>query len=531
MSIPAAQYLRMSTEHQKYSLQNQEDAIRDYATAKGFQVVATYEDAARSGLRFKNRVGLQTLLKDVLTAPGRFHAVLVYDVSRWGRFQDTDEAAHYEFLCRRAAVPVHYVAEPFANNGEMADSILKALRRSMAAEYSRELGVRSFAGQKRLAGMGYRVGGQAGLGYRRVLLSEGQAPRILKSGEYKALTTDRVKLVLGPQDEVAFVRSLFKMALKKRIMDVTRFANEPQNLRFHDNGKLWAPEKLYRMLSNPKYCGSLVWHRTTQSIGRGHRHVNRSDWVVVPKAFPAIIDQQTFDEVQVEHRKRKRMPDDELLRRLKKLYLRKGRLSITLIESDASVLSKSVFIQRYGSILKAYELVGYKPSKRAITASLNMGRARRYRESLIRTIEEMHPAEIKPIKLPYTQWEGVMVNGTVVRLLFAHKYATRHGMERWELLPFRCQRTHITLLCLLGNDGHKVQEFILMPEIKFVSEYQIKGLDDPWLKNGVKLDSLTNFCDEVKKMALKKVEGEWSLEFPPTYTLRRPRHPSLKGEG
>jgi hypothetical protein len=30
-----------------------------------------------------------------------FDVILVYDVSRWGRFQDADESAYYEYLCKR----------------------------------------------------------------------------------------------------------------------------------------------------------------------------------------------------------------------------------------------------------------------------------------------------------------------------------------------------------------------------------------------------------------------------------------------
>lgn len=158
--IPAAQYLRMSTEHQQYSIRNQADAIQEYARGHGFAVVRTYEDSGRSGLILKRRAGLQQLLADVVSGKPDYAAVLVYDVSRWGRFQDADEAAHYEFLCKQAGIPVHYCAEPFANDTTVSSSILKALKRSMAAEFSRELGVKVYEGKKRLVHLGFRVGGK-----------------------------------------------------------------------------------------------------------------------------------------------------------------------------------------------------------------------------------------------------------------------------------------------------------------------------------------------------------------------------------
>ena len=201
MLIPAAQYLRMSTEHQQYSLLNQSAAIASYAAQNGFRVTRTYEDAGRSGLAINNRPGLTNLLRDVVGHNIGFQAVLVYDVSRWGRFQDSDEAAHYEFLCKSSGIPVHYCLEQFTNDGSITSLLLKTIKRTMAAEYSRELGVKVHAGQARLAGMGYKMGGPAIYGLRRMLLdAAGNHIRQLRAGERKILSTNRVILVPGPAD-------------------------------------------------------------------------------------------------------------------------------------------------------------------------------------------------------------------------------------------------------------------------------------------------------------------------------------------
>ena len=133
--IPAAQYVRMSDEVQQFSIENQKTAIREYATGHGFLVVKTYADAGKSGVIASNRPALRELLKDVVCGNPGYRAILVYDVSRWGRFPNNDEAAHYEFLCSNSGIPLHYCAEPFENDGTASSSILKALKRSMAAEF------------------------------------------------------------------------------------------------------------------------------------------------------------------------------------------------------------------------------------------------------------------------------------------------------------------------------------------------------------------------------------------------------------
>jgi hypothetical protein len=43
--------------------------------------------------------------------------------SRWGRFQDADESAHYEFLCKSAGIPVHYCAEPGCVSRDIAPTV------------------------------------------------------------------------------------------------------------------------------------------------------------------------------------------------------------------------------------------------------------------------------------------------------------------------------------------------------------------------------------------------------------------------
>jgi DNA invertase Pin-like site-specific DNA recombinase len=155
-NIRVAQYVRMSTEHQRYSTQNQSDAIAKYAQERGMTIVRTFSDDGKSGLNLEGRAGLLRLLSEVQNGQADFNAILVYDISRWGRFQDADESGYWEYVCKRAGVAIHYCAEQFANDGSLPSVILKNLKRTMAGEYSRELSVKVFAGQCRLIELGYR---------------------------------------------------------------------------------------------------------------------------------------------------------------------------------------------------------------------------------------------------------------------------------------------------------------------------------------------------------------------------------------
>ena len=133
----ATVYVRMSTEHQQYSTKNQMDVIREYAQRRGLEIVTEYSDEGKSGLNIQGRDSLAQMIEDAEKGREKWSNILVYDVSRWGRFQDADESAYYEYVCRRAGVAVHYCAEQFENDGSPVSTIVKSVKRAMAGEYLR----------------------------------------------------------------------------------------------------------------------------------------------------------------------------------------------------------------------------------------------------------------------------------------------------------------------------------------------------------------------------------------------------------
>lgn len=89
----AAQYVRMSTDYQQYSIQNQAVVIATYAELHKLTIVRTYRDEGESGLRIENRKGLTELIDDIQVGQTDFDHLLIFDVSRWGRFQAISSSA------------------------------------------------------------------------------------------------------------------------------------------------------------------------------------------------------------------------------------------------------------------------------------------------------------------------------------------------------------------------------------------------------------------------------------------------------
>jgi len=359
-SIPAAQYLRMSTEHQQYSIENQAVAIQAYADRNGFELLETYSDAARSGVLFKNRPALSRLLQDVISGQATFKAVLVYDVSRWGRFQDSDEAAHYEFLCKRAHVPVHYCAETFANDDSLPTSVMKAVKRAMAAEYSRELGDKVFAAEKRCAELGFKQGGSAGYALHRLMISsDGSSKQLLAKGEVKCLQSDRVVLVPGDPQEIECVREIFRLVVEEKRTPFY-IARELNRRGITHRGQGWMHQSIHRILTHPKYAGYSVWNRTSRRLGGPTVNVPNSKWVIKPGAFEPVVDPQVFKEAQrILGQRTRSKSNEEVLESLRTLLARKGKLTSEVLGSSLGAPSASTCAKRFGNLRRAFELAGY----------------------------------------------------------------------------------------------------------------------------------------------------------------------------
>lgn len=365
---PAAQYLRMSTEHQNYSLHHQAAAIAAYAEVRGYELVVTYADAGRSGLRLESRDALKGLLADALSGDAPFRTILVFDVSRWGRFQDPDQAAHYEFVCREAGVPVEYCAEPFDNDGSVVASIMKHVKRVMAAEYSRELSSKVLLAQRRLAARGFWQGGPPGYGlHRQTVDRTGKPQTLLVAGQHKAIHDHRVVVAPGSRSEIRVIRRIYRLYVRDRtprsvIARILREAGET-----HPSGRAWTPAMVKHVLTSECYIGNIVFHQRTSRLGSRRVRTAPAEWVRAEQALRPIVSRTMFEEAQEIRRNRiLRLSQEETLRRLQALLERNGRLTSKMIKAAPGIPSPTSLKRHFGSIAATYQALGYKPARRVL---------------------------------------------------------------------------------------------------------------------------------------------------------------------
>ena len=503
--IRAAQYVRMSTEHQRYSTENQAAVIAKYAAERGFEIVRTYEDSGKSGLRLDGRQSLQQLISDVSGDRADYTAILIYDVSRLGRFQNTDEPAHYEYLIGLAGIDVHYCAEQFENDGSMGSTLIKSLKRAMAGEYSRELSVKVFNGQCRLIALGYRQGGPAGFGLRRQLVDEhGGLKAELARGEQKSLQTDRVILAPGPPDEIEIVRRLYRMFVLQRRSESEIAAALNAEGVLTDLGRPWTRGVVHQVLTNEKYVGNNVYNRVSFKL-KAKRVVNPPEaWVRADGAFEGIVEPDFFEAAQriIQDRSR-RFSDQDLLDHLSALLAQKGWLSGMVIDEIEDMPSSSTFRYRFGSLVRAYQLVGYSP-----------GRDFRYIETN-RALRALHPDVVNQVVDDIGAAGGQVDRDPISDLLRINQefsasvvivrcHVTPAGGLRWKVRLDNGLRPDITIAVRMESDHATVRDYYLLPWLDLGAAPSLRlAPENGILLDAYRFDTLDAFFDLTRRTRLR----------------------------
>lgn len=463
----AAQYVRMSTDQQDLSLAVQKDAIAAYASAQGLTLIATYQDEGKSGLRIKNRQGMQRLLADVMDPACPFRTILVYDVSRWGRFQNTDASAYYDYHCRLHGVAVVYVAEAFGSEVGPLAALVKSLKRAMAAEYSRELAVKVRAGQERVISMGYSAGGRPAIGLvRQTVTRDGEPRHILGVNERKGIQSDRIRLVPGSPEEVALLRRIFDL-----------YANTPATV--NDLVRLLAAEGhrtraggpftlgiVSALLSCEFFAGNYVWGRRIQTP-MGPRPAPAEKQLRSARAIEPLIDPETWGRVQAKKSARasRRRGADRMLSELADALRRCPDLSAPELAEYGCVPSQT-YLKTFGSMEAAYALAGRTNDAMERSSRERTRRTKEATNGLQDSIAERLSELGCTVECDF-QSHVLLVDGRwYVQLVLSWRRS--HTREpAWFVQRRRRTRSDYRLIALAGDDGVPVHYYLVPEEARY----------------------------------------------------------------
>ena len=355
----------------------------------------------------------------------------------------------------------------------------------MAGEYSRELSVKVFAGQSRLIELGYRQGGPPGYGLRRSLIDQAGTPKgELTRGEHKSIQTDRVVLVLGPAEEIDTVRWMYRSfvtegKLEREIADNLNERGVPTDL-----GRRWTRGTVHQVLINEKYIGNNVWNRGSFKLKRKRVRNSPDMWIRAEGAFEPIVDRSLFEAAQAIIRERSyKLSNDEMITVLQKLLQDRGYLSGLIIDETESLPSSSAYQNRFGSLLRAYELVGFSPDRDYRYIEIN------------RALRRMHPNLVAEVIAGIEQAGGsvkqdpatdlLTINGEfTASIVVVRCQTTASGSLRWQIRFDVGLWPDITVAVRMDGPNQNALDYYLLPRIDMTAP-RLRLAED----NGISLDA------------------------------------------
>jgi hypothetical protein len=476
------------------------------------EIVRTYADHGKSGLGLVRRSGLQQLLKDALASDVDFQAVLVYDVSRWGRFQNPDQGASYEYALTTAQIPIHYCAEQFDNDGSLSSALLKTLKRGMAGEYSRELSVKVWAGQSHLVQLGFRLGGIPGYGLRRHLIDQNMVfKQVLRPGDRKSLQTDRVILVPGPDAEVKVVRNIYQLFTReKRIeSDIAQLLNA-KRIPWMD-GRPWNRRVIREILTNPKYIGSSVYNRKSFKLQKTKVYNPPESWICYPRAFKPLVTEMQFDEARrILSSTRISISNDELIEQLRILHRRAGRLSAPLINASPDMPSARILRTRFGNLRTAYALAGWKSVRnRSImdTERVVVGQQRALEDTII---EQLTRGGAQVSHQRNTSLFAVEGEYSLCVIVVRCK-PTKDAGNRWHVRFRSDLDADITVIARLNEANDSILDYFLLPAGTIKRSYLTLAVHNPLHLEIFRFDNLDFLGELISRTRLEETGDFISL--------------------
>ena len=468
LHLKAAVYIRMSTELQTESPENQEREIKVYADNYNIKIVKKYIDLGVSGITAEGREQFMALIDDVEQGRSDFNIVLYLDESRWGRFANSREADFYRMRLERKNVTCHACDQPFTLNSTVVDRILTLLKDASASDYNHQLSHKVWIGQCHLVEKGYRQGGVAGFGLRRMLLDEfGSHKQELAMGQRKSLQTERVILVPGPGEEQEIIFWIYDQFIAgKRESEIAKQLNE-KGVNNHF-GRLWSRGTVREVLTNEKYIGNNLFNRTSGKLKSKAKLNPESEWIRKEDAFYPVVDAGRFYKVQGIYQERnKKITNEELLQGLHDLYSREGRLSALIIDEAKSLPPSSLFRARFGGLVAAYKLIGFTPERDYQYIAVNQYLRALHSttvEDVINSIENLAGRRI------YVDPETHLLelnHNLFISIVICRCFTTPAGTRRWKIRLDSGLHPDITIAVRMDSCNKEIQDYYILPALEF----------------------------------------------------------------
>jgi len=495
----------MSTELQVESPENQEREIRAYADSYGIEIIKVYADIGVSGMTAEKREQFQALLDDVEFGRNGHSIVLYLDDSRWGRFVDSRDADYYRMQLERKGVICQACDKPLTMTHTIVDRIMTMLKDESASDYCRQLSQKVFIGQRNLILKGYRQGGPAGFGLRRMLVDEyGKPKQELAIGQRKSLQTERVVLVPGPEPEREKICWMYDQFIAgMRESDIADILNAEGWLT--DFGRPWTRGTVREVLTNEKYIGNNLFNRSSCKLKSKQKANPESEWVRKEGAFLSVVYAERFFTVQNIIRERhQKISDADLLERLKSLQLQSGRLSAMVIDESENMPPSTLYRNRFGGLLRAYRLIGYIPERDYKYVEINQRLRVLHGDILAQTVSNIERICERTIFVdPGTSLLELNYN-LFISIVISRCFLTPSGTRRWKIRFDTRLHPDITVAVRMDVQNESIHDYYILPALEFGNNELNLHDENVELWDSFRTDSLEYLLEMCVNVSLDK---------------------------
>ena len=326
------------------------------------------------------------------------------------------------------------------------------------------------------------------------MIDEGRNPKgELERGDRKSLQTDRVVLTPGPPEEIEHVHSINSMFDEERKSEREIALVLNQRGILSDLGRPWTRASIHQILTNEKYIGNNIFNRVSYKL-KQRRVVNqRETWVRADGVFTSIVDRALFERARaIIDQRGNHYSDEELLSLLQAILEDQGSLSGLIIDEREGMPSSSLYRSRFGSLLRAYSLIGYSPERDYRYIEIN------------RHLRESFPAILAEIVAGLEAAGGSVICDSASQLLsinreftasivLARSFETRTGALRWRIQFDTGLIPDITIAVRLGRSNERPLDYYILPSIDMNASRIRMAEDNALSLDAYRFDSLTFF--------------------------------------
>jgi hypothetical protein len=307
----------------------------------------------------------------------------------------------------------------------------------------------------------------------------------------------------GPDDEQEAVRWIYRVFLdegktEREIADDLNARKIPTDL-----ARPWTRGTVHQVLTNEKYIGNNVYHRTSFKLKRKYVLNPPEMWIRADHAFPAVVDPMTFAKAQdVILARTKRYSDDEMLNSLKALWSRHGRISGLLIDEQDSMPSSTAFRYRFGSLIRAYQLVGYTPRADYSFLEINRYLRGRHPEVVQEVITRLSTMGVSVERDPKTELL-VLDHELTVSLVLSRCLRTGAGSSRWMLRFEEGLRPDLTISVRMDETNQAIKDYYLFPAIDLTDAKLRLAENNHALLDAYRFDDLEFFFQMAERVSVE----------------------------